>query len=453
MGILNIFDPAPHIRPIQDSEEVKSQYGHWRFRIFYSMFLGYAFYYITRGCLAAAIPSITQDLGFTKTDFGWIGTLWAVTYGCSKFVSGVIGDRSNARFFMTIGLLLTGICNILFAFFSSLPMFALCWGLNGWFQGFGWPSCARLLTHWYSQNERGRWWSLWNTSHNLGGALIPLITAILAQYYGWRYAMMVPAGATILMSFFLMNRLGDTPQSVGLPPIEKFRNDYPTTKKRDDERELSVKEILFTYVLNNAYLWLLAVGAFFIYIVRMALFLWSFCYLVEAKGYSQLQAGSIVFCFDFGGIFGSITAGFASDKIFKGRRGPINVLFSLGVAAVLIAFSSFTAQNVFIDSMFIFSAGFFIYGPQMLIGMQATEVSHKKAAATATGFAGWTAYLGTAVANYPATRVIQDFGWSGFLTALIACSLIAVVLLLPLWSVRSRKEEDELARERVVSSK
>ena len=40
------------------------------------------------------------------------------------------------------------------------------WSLNGFFQGWGWPPCARLLTHWYSRNERGFWWGCWNMSIN-----------------------------------------------------------------------------------------------------------------------------------------------------------------------------------------------------------------------------------------------------------------------------------------------
>ncbi|MDE4771672.1 hexose-6-phosphate:phosphate antiporter, partial [Klebsiella pneumoniae] len=37
------------------------------------------------------------------------------------------------------------------------------------------PVCARLLTAWYSRTERGGWWALWNTAHNVGGALIPMV--------------------------------------------------------------------------------------------------------------------------------------------------------------------------------------------------------------------------------------------------------------------------------------
>ena len=46
----------------------------------------------------------------------------------------------------------------------------------------------------------------------------------------------------------------DTPQSCGLPSIEEHTGEYPPDEKvQDRERELSVKEILFKYVLNNKF--------------------------------------------------------------------------------------------------------------------------------------------------------------------------------------------------------
>jgi len=459
--MFDFLRPAPHIEEIKDPGQIKETYNYWRIRVFYSMFIGYAFYYFIRKSFIFAMPSMIEDLGFTKTDLGIITSVWAVAYGLSKFVSGVIGDRSNARYFMALGLLATGVCNIFFGLFSSIAMFIICWGANGWFQGFGWPACARLLTHWYSQKERGRWWALWNTSQNIGGAVIPLLTVVVAQYYGWRYAMIFPGVVSIIMAFFLMNRLTDTPASLGLPPIERFRDDYPTKNRTEDERELTVKEILFKYVLNNPYVWILAISYFFVYIIRMAIGNWGQLYLVESKHYSQIEAGGIIFWFECGGFFGNLASGWASDKIFKGSRGPINVIFSATIIGVLFALLSFSQTSILIDCGLIFLAGFCIYGPQMLIGMQAAEIAHKKAAATASGFAGWSAYLGAAVAGWPFGWITQHFGWSGFFVALAVCAIVATLLLIPLWSIRSnydvearrakKAEKEEAEPETVVA--
>ncbi len=76
----------------------------------------------------------------------------------------------------------------------------------------------------------------------------------------------------------------DTPQSCGLPSIEEHTGEYPSDEKvKDRERELSVKEILFTYVLNNKFLWYIAIANVFVYFVRYGVVDWAPTYLVEEK--------------------------------------------------------------------------------------------------------------------------------------------------------------------------
>jgi OPA family sugar phosphate sensor protein UhpC-like MFS transporter len=442
MKILDLLKPAPSATAIEDPDTVKKQYRYWRWRVFIAMYLGYAFYYFSRKSFTFAMPSMMQDMGFDKGDLGIVGSALAITYGISKFLSGILTDKSNPRFLMGFGLILTGIFNIFFGLSSSIFFFAIYWGLNGLFQGWGSPPCARLLTYWYSQKERGTWWGVWNTSHGIGGALIPLIAAFCAQSWGWRYALYIPGCLCIGMGVFLMIRLRDTPQSVGLPTIEDFKKE---PKKVDDSRpsSASLKEILFRHILTNKFIWILAISYYFVYVIRMAINDWSLLFLVETKGYSLLAAGSCVCWFEVGGIAGSLVAGWASDKLFSGRRGPINILFSIGVTLAIAAFWFSPPGMVLLDSVLMFVIGFLIFGPQMLIGLAAVELSSKKAAATATGFVGLPAYLGAATAGYPLGKMAQEWGWEGFFITLAVCGAIAVLILLPLWSVYSRPKEEE----------
>lgn len=435
--LFNLFKPAPYLPEIQDSEVIKENYHYWRIRILYSMFIGYALYYFTRKSFTFAMPGLIEDLHFDKGQLGLLGSILYITYGISKFASGVISDRSNPRYFMAAGLFLTGICNILFGLSSSLLMFALFWGLNGWFQGFGWPPCARFLTHWYSQNERGSWWSTWNVSHNIGAFIIPWIIGLSLYFFDWRFAMHLPGVICILGSLFLLNRLRDTPQSLGLPPIEKFRNDYgnKTVEEVEKEHELTSREILVEHVLKNKYIWLLAIAYFFVYVVRTGVNDWTALFLNEAKGYGRFSSTGFASLFEAGGFCGSLAAGWASDRLFAAKRGPVNVLFAIGMLISILAFWFVPPNYPWVDSIAIFTIGFCIFGPQMLIGVAAAELSHKKAAATSTGFAGFFAYIGAAVAGYPIGRITQDFGWDGFFCTLIVCCIISLLLLIPLWGV------------------
>ncbi|MBN4067091.1 MFS transporter [Simkania negevensis] len=402
------------------------------------MYIGYAFYYFTRKSFTFAMPAMIAELGFTKSELGILATILSLMYGVSKFTSGILSDRSNPRYIMGIGLILTALFNFLFGLSSSLLFFAIFWGLNGWFQGWGWPPCARLLRHWYATSERGTWWGIWSTAHNVGGALIPLFAVLCIQWFGWRGALFIPAGLCLVVGFIIINRLRDTPQSLGLPSIEQYKEDLPPSLyNAEQEQTLPVKEILFKHVLNNKYIWILSISYFFVYVIRTAVNDWSILYLVETKGLSLLAAGGCVFWFEVGGFFGILTAGWASDKIFHGRRVPMMVIFSAGILFAIASMWFVPAGQIIMLSLSLFLVGYLIFGPQMLTGIAAAEMTHKKAAATSSGFAGLFGYVGAAAAGYPIGKVAQSWGWQGYFIILGVCAIAVLFLLTPLWSISS----------------
>ena len=119
MGVLNFLNPAPYKDEIEDPKVVEKEYKYWRFRIFCGMYIGYIFYYFSRKSFTFAMPALMIDLGFDKSQLGILGSVLSISYGLSKFLSGILSDRSNPRYFMAIGLMITGVFNILFGMRSE----------------------------------------------------------------------------------------------------------------------------------------------------------------------------------------------------------------------------------------------------------------------------------------------------------------------------------------------
>ncbi|MCT8824730.1 MFS transporter family glucose-6-phosphate receptor UhpC [Glaesserella parasuis] len=404
-------------------------YHYWRLHIMIGMYIGYAGFYLTRKSFNYVVPTLITDLGIDKNNIGIISTLFYIAYGISKFISGVYLDKENPKHFMAYGLFLTGITNILFGLSSSVLMFTILWVINAWFQGWGWPSCSKLLTTWYSRNERGLWWSIWNTAHNVGGAMIPLIIGYLTLHYSWRYGFIAAGGLAILISIFLFFRLQNTPETMGLPSIGKWRNDNLELAQEKEGKYLTWNKILHQYVFFNKYIWLLALSYALVYVVRTAINDWGNIYLTEKYHYDLVSANSALSLFEVGGFIGSLVAGWGSDKLFASNRGPMALLFAIGIFFSIIAMWLMPKENFILQAGIFFSVGFFVFGPQMLIGMAAAECSHKKTPASATGFVGLFAYLGAAIAGYPLALVMESYHWSGFFVV-IACAASGIALLL-----------------------
>ncbi|VTN12724.1 Regulatory protein uhpC [Raoultella terrigena] len=174
--------------------------------------------------------------------------------------------------------------NILFGFSTSLWAFALLWALNAFFQGWGSPVCARLLTSWYSRTERGGWWALWNTAHNVGGALIRWSSAPRRCTTAGAPGMMIAGMLAILAGLFLCWRLRDRPQAVGLPAVGDWHHDELEIAQQQEGQGLTRREILYKYVLTNPYIWLLSLCYVLVYVVRAAINDWGNLYMSRPWG-------------------------------------------------------------------------------------------------------------------------------------------------------------------------
>ena len=384
----------------------------------------------------------------------------AVAYALSKFLMGSVSDRSDARKFLPLGLILASLAMA----FMVVPItgldllnhperktlaIVLMGVLNflvGWFNGMGWPPCGRVMTHWFSQKERGTWMAVWNCAHNVGGGLVgPMATygatwfgAMLygsnEQLYFLAGTYIFPAATAILIAIIAFCLLRDTPQSCGLPSIEEWRNDYPENYSEKDEEVLPVKDIFFKYVFNNKFLWFIAISNAFVYMVRYGCLDWAPAMLKD-KGIDLTEAGWAYFAYEYAAIPGTIICGIVSDKLFHGKRSMPTVIFMLLVAVFIglywYAFNMATPNLALIVTCMI-GIGFFIYGPVMLIGVQALDLAPKNAAGTAAGFTGFFGYFfGTAIlANYLVGLVAENVSWDATFAMLLGACALSIVFML-----------------------
>lgn len=441
------FSPAPHVDRLPP-EEVKRLYPRFRWQIMEATFIGYAMFYLVRNNISTVTKELEGAFGYDKTMLGNIMAITAISYGVSKFLMGSVSDRSDPRKFMAIGLLFTAILNFAFGSANSYGMHMLLWSVNGFAQGMGWPPCGRSMGHWYSESERGLTFSIWNTSHNIGGGVAGYLAARSAsQFGGWQFAFYIPGAIAAVGAIYLFLRLRDTPQSVGLPPVEEYRDDYTIEERANGlpERDLTFKELFFGKVLNNKYVWLLALANFFAYITRYSMLDWGPTYLREMKGASLDDGGLAILVLEFGGIPSTIFLGWVSDKI-GGRRSMVAALCMVPIIASFAGIMFTPAGFLWLDMMLLASIGFFIYPVINLIVIAALDVASKKAIGTAAGFIGLFGYIGRTVqakgigwaADYYEIQYGQQAAWDIVFYSIIFSGIMATLLLALMWRVRPK---------------
>lgn len=445
------FLAPPAHKPEQTGAEADARYKKLRWQVFMGIFIGYAGFYIVRKNFSMAIPELAQ-FGFEKGELSIVLSMNAIAYALSKFLMGSVSDRSNARVFLPLGLVLASIAMM----FMIVPVVAfgpeqkgLAIGvmailnfLVGWFNGMGWPPCGRVMTHWFSIKERGTMMSIWNCAHNVGGALVGPMAVYGAVWFGsWFYGAQenlyfligtyaFPSAVAVFIAILAYVLIRDTPQSCGLSTIEKWRNDYPKNYSEKHETVLTAREIFFKYVFNNKLLWYIAVANAFVYMVRYGCLDWAPTFLKEAQGYDIKQAGWAYFAYEFAAIPGTLVCGWLSDKVFNGRRALPTIIFMALVAVFIYLYWQFS-DNFMMVTISLIAIGFFIYGPVMLIGVQALDLAPKNAAGTAAGLTGFFGYFfGTAIlANIVIGYVAEHAGWDWTFILLIAACVLSIILM------------------------
>src|SRR5664279_255218 len=431
-----LFRPAAHVSMLP-AEQVRQLYPKFRWRILESTFIGYATFYFVRNNLPVVSKEMGQALHYSKGQIGDMLAMTAIAYGIGKFVLGAWSDRSNPRYFMPAGLLVTALCNFLFGAASSYSVHLTLWTLNGLAQGMGWAPCGRSLGHWYSVRERGTVFAFWNLAVNVGGGLTGLIAAYSTAWMGWRSAFYVPGVLAVLCAVYLIVRLRDTPQSVGLPPIEEYRNEYPEQGGRDREAELGTRELVVTYILHNRYLWLFAAANFFVYLTRYSMLDWGPTYLKEVKHASLEQGGFSTAIYELGGMFSTVLMGWLSDKA-GGRRGMISVLCMVPVFLAFGGILYAPPGMLWLDLTLFGIIGFFIYPPVMLLGVAGLDFTSKKAIGTAAGFIGLFGYLGRTAQGKGIGTLAERYGWNAAFYGILASTLLGILLLSWTWNLKPR---------------
>lgn len=424
--------------PAETPENDKDRFKRVRLISFLTATLGYGIYYVCRLSMNVIRKPMVEDGLFTETEIGVIGSCLFFTYAIGKLCNGFIADRANVKKLMSTGLIISAIINLVLGFTNSFILFAILWGINGFFQSMGATSGVVSLTRWFDSSNRGTYYGFWSASHNLGEAITFISIAILATQFGWRYAL-IGAGLIGIAYFFAMQwGMKDTPQKYGY-----LLDRHGTAKDRSQDFNKSQKA-----VLRNPAIWILALGSAFMYISRYAVNSWGVFYLETMKGYSTLDASFIISISSVCGIVGTIASGLISDKLFRGSRNIPALVFGLVNVVALCLFLLVPGVHFIIDviAMILFGLGIGVL-ICFLGGLMAVDLAPKNASGAALGVVGVASYIGAGVQDIMSGWLIEgnkhlingsevyDFTYINYFW--IGAALMSVILTLFVWNAKA----------------
>ncbi|HIH9574720.1 TPA: MFS transporter [Klebsiella pneumoniae] len=172
-GIIAFFRASP---PKAGAAFDEHRFRRVRWQTFIAMTLAYVTFYVCRLSFTVA-KSALVELGITPTELGMIGSTLFFSYAIGKLVNGFIADHANVVRYMSLGLLLSAGMNLMMGMTTNALLLAIFWGINGWAQSMGVGPCAVSLARWYGVKERGTFYGIWSTAHNIGEAVTYMVIA------------------------------------------------------------------------------------------------------------------------------------------------------------------------------------------------------------------------------------------------------------------------------------
>ena len=416
MGFINFFKTSAP-KPLLTEDQLQQKYHRsLAMQSFIAGTIGYSLYYVCRTSLNVMKDPIISDGVMNETQLGIVGMVLLWSYAIGKLVNGFLADHSNIKRFMSIGLLVSAMANLIMGIIglfgtkdgltgeAAIPstvvfiMFAIMWGVNGWSQSMGSPPAIIALSRWFPLSKRGTYYGFFSASHNIGEWLSFIFVGLIVATAGWQWGFFGSALAGIIGVIIILFMMHDTPESKGLPSIEKLTGDKADSKSGESQKDIQKQ------VLRNPAVWILALASAFMYVSRYSLNSWGVLFLQKEKGFDLADATFIISINALLGIVGTVLAGWMSDVLFKGdRKIPAfvsGVLLSLSYALFIWGGDAYWV-NIVAMVLFGIAIGVLI---AFLGGLMAVDIVPRKATGAALGVVGMASY---------AAAGLQDFvsGW------------------------------------------
>lgn len=413
-------------------------------------------------------PDAEQLLGILDSAF-------LFSYAFFMFLSGIIAEHVNLRYFLATGMILSGLANYLFGLakiknIHTFSYFVLVQIFGGFAQTTGWPGVVTVMGNWFGKGRRGVIFGVWNSHTSIGN----ILGALIASYYlstDWSLSFIVPGIMMSVSGIFIFFFLPETPESVGCsvpPALSRCGVNDSTRSSRDGYRRLSTEDIdsedndsLSDNIVHNESRPILqpvatetkeAIGffkalsipgvlefslsLFFVKLVNYTFLYWLPGYIKHSTNLTEKESADLSTVLDIGGLLGGIAAGVMSDM--TGKSATTCAIMLLLSVPMLLVYQAFGSISLKVNILLLFIVGVLVNGPYSLIttavsaelGTHECLHGNSKALATVSAIIDGTGSIGAALGPLLTGYVaVSENGWLHVFYMLMISCMLGVLFL------------------------
>ncbi|MFC2098901.1 MFS transporter [Bacteroidota bacterium] len=294
--------------------------------------------FLDRINISVAGPAIMDDLSLTETQFGWVLSIFILSYSLFQIPLGSWGDKRGQRMVLAVIVLwwslFTGFTGMAGGFFSLVAIRFL-FGIG---EAGAYPNMTGVIGKWFPKIERGKAQGFIWAASRFGGALTPILVVPVIGLFGWRMAFILLGGLGIIWFMIWLGWYRDDPARVkGISQAELLEIEPEPVKTKE--------KVPWKIITGKKQFWLILAMYWFYVWGSWFFFSWFPTFLVKGRGFTANEMKWAVALPFLLGVGGNIAGGYLTDYFSKkhglkrGRR--ITGVTGLVVAAVLMFLAAF----------------------------------------------------------------------------------------------------------------
>lgn len=371
--------------------------------------------YFARNVLSATTPHIVTATGYSEEYIGTVSSLYFIFYAFGQLINGFIGDRIKARYMMSFGLILAGVCNIAFPYFIDYPAAAqLIYGFTGFFLAMIYAPMTKVV----AENTDPVYATRCSLGYTFASFFGSPLAGIVATLFAWEA---VFAASTVILAV-----MGVVCFAVFLAFEKKGIVKYGQYKR---EKASGGIKVLMRHRIVKFTLIAIITG-----IIRTSVAFWLPTYFKQYLGYTDADSSMI---FTFATLVISATT-FVAVFIYERlhRNMDLTILISFILAAILflaVFLIPAPVVNIILLVLAIMASN---CAATMLWSRYCPSLRDTGMVSSATGFLDFIGYMSAAAANIIFPAAANAFTWQPVILSWCALMVIGIIVALPAFKVK-----------------
>lgn len=369
--------------------------------------VAYCTVYISRDILSALSPQLTEKAIFTTGQLGTLSSLFFTVYALGQLINGIIGDKLNGKYMVSLGLIFAGLCLFCLPMVTAIPWIAYpVYGAMGFFLAMVYAPMTKLI----AENNEPDLTTRCNVAHSMASYLGAPFAGLLAAWLAWRQAFRISSALVILMgvAFFAVFTWFEKKDLV------RYGQFKPKKEAGGSIRVLLDRQILKWTVI-----------AMLTGVVRTAVLFWLPTYISQHLGFSPEKA-SLLYTVGTSVIaVNSFLAVFLFEQL--GRNLDRSILLFFSVAA-LCFFGVFAISQAYVNlALMILAMIFSNCASSLMWSRYCPSLRDTGMVSSATGFLDFCSYMAAAISSKLFAGAVDAIGWSNLI--LVWCGLMCCGIL------------------------